>query len=73
MSRLEDAAVDVSQLPELLLPEEAARFLRLDSVRTLRNWRSLGTGPDYVKNGRRVLYPREALAAWLKAHPTGRP
>jgi hypothetical protein len=34
------------------------------SVRTLANWRNLGSGPPYSKIGGRVLYPAEKLVEW---------
>lgn len=39
---------------------------------TLRNWRSLGKGPAYVKAGGRVLYPVKEVEAWEKARTKGR-
>lgn len=36
-------------------------------------WRKRGTGPDYVRIGNRVLYPRAALSAFLKARTRERP
>lgn len=35
-------------------------------VRTLRNWRSLGTGPAYLKVGRLVRYDESVIEAWQK-------
>jgi excisionase family DNA binding protein len=46
-----------------LLPKEAAERLRV-SKGTLANWRNAGTGPVYIKFGRRVLYPESELAAF---------
>jgi len=46
-----------------LLPEEAADRLRL-SKQTLANWRVAGTGPRFIKFGRRVLYPLAELEAF---------
>jgi hypothetical protein len=37
------------------------------TVRTLRSWRKLGKGPNYVKIGRRFFYPLAGNASWLKA------
>lgn len=34
-------------------------------VPTLRNWRSQGKGPEWLKIGREVLYPNDAIFAWL--------
>jgi excisionase family DNA binding protein len=52
-------------MPSVLLPTtEAASRLHM-SPRTLERMRSEGTGPAYIKAGRRVLYAEEQLAAWL--------
>ncbi|HZH23253.1 MAG TPA: helix-turn-helix domain-containing protein [Geodermatophilus sp.] len=46
-------------------------------VATLRYWRHLGTGPHSFRLGRRVVYRREDLHAWIDAQRqeacTGRP
>jgi hypothetical protein len=34
------------------------------SVRTLNNWRNLGSGPAFTKIGGKVLYPIEKLIEW---------
>lgn len=54
--------------------EAASRFLGQDdagspliSAGTLERWRSEGSGPVYVKAGRRVLYRREDLLAWAES------
>jgi hypothetical protein len=39
-----------------LTPVELAERWRMPTG-TLRNWRSEGTGPTYIKIGQRVLYP----------------
>ncbi len=52
------------QDPELLTITEAADLLRAP-VATLRYWRHLGTGPRSFRLGRRVLYRREDLHAWI--------
>lgn len=46
---------------------KAARQLEL-SVSTLAKMRLSGTGPDYCKLGRRVVYRAEDLEAWVKAN-----
>jgi excisionase family DNA binding protein len=51
---------------ELLTIAEAAEFLRAP-VATLRYWRHLGTGPRSFRLGRRVLYRRDDLQAWVEA------
>jgi hypothetical protein len=53
-------------MSQFLLTDEAAEFLRLKPG-TLANWRIAGTGPPFVKVGRRVLYDRETLPAWAKS------
>ena len=52
--------------PDLLTITEAADLLRA-SVATLRYWRHLGTGPASFRLGRRVLYRRDDLHAWIAA------
>ena len=49
---------------QLLTITEAAQLLRAP-VATLRYWRHLGTGPHSFRVGRRVLYRREDLHAWI--------
>ena len=55
-----------SREPELLTIDEAAELLRAP-VATLRYWRHLGTGPRSFRLGRRVLYRRDDLHAWIDA------
>lgn len=50
--------------PALLTIAEAAQLLRAP-VATLRYWRHLGTGPTSFRVGRRVLYRRADLDAWI--------
>jgi excisionase family DNA binding protein len=61
--------------PELLTIAEAAELLR-SPIATLRYWRHQGTGPRSYRLGRRVLYHREDLHAWINRQrakaPTGR-
>jgi hypothetical protein len=47
--------------------ELAARYRGLVSAGTLRNWRSQGRGPPFVKVGRQVLYPIVGLEAWERS------
>jgi predicted site-specific integrase-resolvase len=51
-------------LNEISTTEEAARFLRLQK-QTLEAWRLRGTGPAFLKLGRRVVYRREALERFM--------
>jgi excisionase family DNA binding protein len=55
-----------SREPELLTITEAAELLRAP-VATLRYWRHLGSGPRSFRLGRRVLYRRDDLRAWIDA------
>ncbi len=52
--------------PELLTITEAAELLRAP-VATLRYWRHHNTGPRSFRLGRRVLYRREEVHAWIEA------
>lgn len=51
--------------PDLLTITEAAELLRAP-VTTLGYWRHLGTGPRSFRLGRRVLYRRDDLQAWVE-------
>ena len=60
-----------SEHPEQLLDEhEVARMLKR-SVKTLRNDRSLGRGPRYVRVGRSVRYRLEDVRAYLSSRIGG--
>ena len=48
----------------LLTSDETANITRL-SRRTLERLRADGTGPQYVKLGRRILYRRSDLDLWI--------
>ncbi len=56
---------DPAREPELLIITEAAELLRAP-VATLRYWRHRGTGPRSFRLGRRVLYRRDDLQAWVE-------
>ena len=58
------------QPADLLTISEAAEVLRAP-VATLRYWRHLGSGPHSFRLGRRVLYRRDDLHAWITAHRDG--
>ncbi len=51
-------------LRQLLTTSEAAIYLKV-SPRTLDNWRSLGTGPHFIKVGALVRYRQEDIEAYL--------
>lgn len=57
-----------SNEPEMALhtQSEAADFLRI-SPRSLERHRVQGTGPRYSSLGRRVVYARSDLLAWVQA------
>ncbi len=59
------SANDANDEPFLTEPE-AAEVIRV-SARTLRRWRIAGTGPPVAGYaGRRALYRRSELLAWLR-------
>ena len=51
-------------LADFLTQDEVAAELKI-SERTLDRWRRLDEGPPITKLGRRVLYRRPSLQAWL--------
>ena len=54
-------------------PPEAARFLggsKPLSLRTLASWRKAGTGPAFVRVGRNIRYPLDALQSFIAARTT---
>ena len=48
---------------DLMTPQEVAHRLRVDT-KTLANWRYLGRGPAYVKDGGVVRYSQDDLDAY---------
>lgn len=54
----------------LMDTDETAKYLGF-SPRTLRDWRSLGEGPPYIKFGNRVRYDRRKVDRWLEKHTVG--
>jgi excisionase family DNA binding protein len=52
-------------LSDYFTPKEAAAELKV-TVRTLDRWQRLGEGPPITKLGRRGLYRRSSLQAWLR-------
>lgn len=49
---------------------EAARYLGLSEV-TIKTWRRRGTGPAWLKLGRRVVYDRTDLDKFMAARRRG--
>jgi predicted DNA-binding transcriptional regulator AlpA len=56
----------MTQNPIALTAGEASKLLGL-APSTLAKLRLSGSGPAYCKLGRRVVYRREDLAAWLES------
>ncbi|PJE01666.1 helix-turn-helix domain-containing protein [Mycobacterium sp.] len=52
------------QLPELATPAEVAEYLHTTTA-SLAQDRYKGTGPKFLKHGRRVLYRWSDVAEWL--------
>ena len=52
-------------MDELLTEQELAALLKV-SVRTVRTWRTEGTGPPALRIGRGVRYRRRDVDAWLE-------
>ena len=50
-----------------LLPDEAAKFLRLDEG-TLANYRTSQTGPPYRRHGGMICYHETDLVKWSANH-----
>ena len=64
------------QILEKLLTQERLAEKLDQSERTLERWRVEGTGPAFVKAGRRVLYCSQDVEDWLLAtrcHSTSSP
>ena len=51
---------------DLLTVDEIADELRVPAA-TFRSWRALGRGPKSFKIGRRVVYRRSDVEAWIAA------
>lgn len=58
---------DVKGNPKLLTPKMVEEVYSLNAG-TLSNMRHFGTGPQYIKAGRRILYRVEDIEAWLERH-----
>lgn len=52
----------------LTAEEVSERYRGEISVGTLRNWRAMRLGPAYLKIGKAVLYPLDALITWDEAN-----
>ena len=61
--------LDHPQPKQWMRTEAAARYMH-HSPKTLEKWRVYGTGPEYVKMGRVVLY--DALGRFFRARERGK-
>lgn len=61
----------IDELPILMTPAELARFLRT-TTNSLAQERYLGRGVPFIKNGRRVLYARSDVVAYLERNTVQR-
>ena len=52
----------------LTAEEVSERYRGEISIGTLRNWRGMRIGPGFVKVGKAVLYPIDALETWDKGN-----
>jgi len=55
---------------QLLNEQEVARITGL-SLATVRRWRLLGMGPQYLKIGAAVRYRPSDLQSWMNSLPRG--
>ncbi len=51
-------------MPQLVPTQSAAQLLGL-SPYTLRQWRRIGEGPAYIRQGRKISYDKKDLADWF--------
>jgi hypothetical protein len=51
-------------MTDLLKGPELAEWIRTPET-TLAYWRHIGYGPKYLRVGKRVLYRRDDVEAWL--------
>ena len=57
-------------IEDLLNEHDVARITGL-SVASVRRWRLLKQGPQYLKIGSAFRYRPEDVSAWLETRPTG--
>jgi excisionase family DNA binding protein len=55
-----------SEPRDLMYRREAADYIHMPPA-TLAQWAYRGIGPGYMKVGRRVLYRKSELDAWLES------
>ena len=59
-----DTETRVNDRKFLTQEEVSERYRGEITVGTLRNWRAMRIGPNFVKIGKAVLYPANELDAW---------
>jgi hypothetical protein len=50
--------------PRYITDREAAKILGY-SVQSLRNWRWLRRGPEYIVRGRSIRYSLQSIISWM--------
>lgn len=65
--RGEEEPIQALPVKRSLTPEDVEAEYGI-SARTLEDWRASAKGPPYVKPGKRVLYIREDVEAFLRAN-----
>lgn len=69
LQKLDDAE---QKPPRLLTERQAAKYIGGASSRTMKDWRSKGIGPDYLKLegcDKMVRYDIADLDRWITEHP----
>jgi predicted DNA-binding transcriptional regulator AlpA len=61
--------IPAATAPEYVTTEEFAALVRT-SPATVRYWRMIGKGPKSFRLGRRALYDRAEVLAWVEAEKT---
>lgn len=67
----ESSSTLYSGLPSLLDTDELAAYLRTPKA-TVEYWRVTGTGPEFMRLGRKVFYSVPDVLAWLETKKTPR-
>src|SRR5437764_11618462 len=56
--------------PHILSSRDAARYIAKSEI-TLRQWRTRGMGPPYIRQGRSISYLKSDLDRYLEEHRCG--
>jgi predicted DNA-binding transcriptional regulator AlpA len=56
--------------PHILSARDAARYIGKSEI-TVRQWRSRGMGPPYIRQGRSISYLKSDLDQYLEEHRCG--